>query len=155
MPAKRNANAAKKAVKKNTPAYSAGIMGGSTKNDILGVVGIVIAIALALSLFSTSQAIITMGVRTGLVKGFGAGAMLVPVAIFLFSLTFFVDSDIPLSARAAIGLSLIVVAILAMLSMVTAEPLAMRMIAIAMSTINGKYKCVILSLIDQSSLSAS
>ncbi|MBQ6395614.1 MAG: DNA translocase FtsK 4TM domain-containing protein, partial [Atopobiaceae bacterium] len=120
MPSKRNANAAQKAKGKAKAKPRSGmIMAENTKNDILGILGIVVAIALALSLFSTSQAIVTVAVRTALVKGFGAGALLVPIAILLFSLTFFVDSDVPVSARAAIGLTLIVLSVLAILSIGT------------------------------------
>ena len=92
------------------------IVDEGARNDIAGVALIVLAVALAFALFSQSQAIITSTVHTGLIRGFGAGAMLVPVALLLFGATFFVTTDTPLSARVAIGLGLVVVAVLSLLS---------------------------------------
>ena len=92
------------------------VLAESARNDILGVAVIVVAVALWFALVSPSVAPVTSAIHTALVLGFGVGAPLVPVALLLFGLTFFVGSDIPLSARAALGLSLIVCSVLAILS---------------------------------------
>ncbi|WP_028264223.1 FtsK/SpoIIIE family DNA translocase [Atopobium fossor] len=85
-------------------------------NDILGVLIAVIALALALALLSPSNAPVTHLTGQVLIQGFGAGALLVPIALFLYALTYFMSSDGPISRRIAVGLALIVVAILSILS---------------------------------------
>ncbi|MEY8436474.1 DNA translocase FtsK [Atopobiaceae bacterium 24-176] len=83
----------------------------------MGVALVVVAVAMAIALTSPSSAVVADACRTFLTYGFGAGAMLVPVALLLYAITFFLPSDGPVSARAAIGLALIVTAVLAMLSL--------------------------------------
>ena len=123
MPAKRTSNAAKKGRPANKsrsqsrrPAVGQGIV-GTVHGDILGIVLAVIAVALLASLAFESQAVVTSAVHDFLVLSFGAAAFLVPVALFVFAMTFFLDDDEPVSGRIALGLALIVVAILSMLSL--------------------------------------
>ncbi|MDU5129492.1 DNA translocase FtsK 4TM domain-containing protein [Atopobium minutum] len=85
-------------------------------NDIVGVLIAVIALAFALALLSPSEAPVTHFTGQMLMQGFGAGALLVPIALFLYALTYFMSSDGPISQRIALGLTLIVVAILSILS---------------------------------------
>lgn len=92
------------------------ILSANARNDVIGVVLIALAIALFVALFSSSTAPITYGIHTALARGFGAGALLVPVALLLFGITFFVTTESRITGRAALGLSLILLAVLSMLS---------------------------------------
>jgi S-DNA-T family DNA segregation ATPase FtsK/SpoIIIE len=47
---------------------------------------------------------------------FGAGALLIPAALLIFALTFFVGDEEPLSGRVALGLALVTIAILSITS---------------------------------------
>ena len=133
MPSNRRSNAAGKAAKRGS-----GLRGGgsrqaprgkgsagkaaqeglsSTQNDIAGVVLAVVAVAMFVSLVAPSSAIVTSMVGHALTLGFGTGAILVPIALFIFACTFFMDEDGPISCRVAGGLALIVLAVLAQLSL--------------------------------------
>lgn len=132
MPSNRRSNAAGKAAKKGSNSRGAGsrqaargrgsaekVSQGlsSTQNDIFGVILAVVAVAMFVSLVAPSSAIVTNAVGHLLTQGFGAGAILVPIALFIFACTFFMDEDGPISARVAGGLVLIVLAVLAQLSL--------------------------------------
>ncbi len=123
MPAKRSSNAAKKgrqsgkarsAARRRAPRAT---MVGTVRGDIVGVVVAVFAVALLAALVFPTSAVVTSAVHDFLVLSFGAAAPLVPVAIFVFATTFFLDGDEPVSGRVALGLALIVVAVLSMLSL--------------------------------------
>jgi len=123
MAQKRRSNAASKssrskqsAPKRSQRASAVDTSWDSTRNDIVGVVVAVLAIAMFISLISPSTAIVTRTVSDALVSCFGTGALLFPVALFVFAATFFIDEEGPISGRAALGLLLIVLAILALLS---------------------------------------
>lgn len=132
MPSNRRSNAAGKAAKKGSNSRAADSRQAargrgsaektsqglsSTQNDILGVVLAVVAVAMFVSLVAPSSAIVTSMVGHLLTLGFGAGAILVPIALFIFACTFFMDEDGPISGRVAGGLALIVLAVLALLSL--------------------------------------
>ncbi|RHJ96026.1 DNA translocase FtsK [Olsenella sp. AM05-17] len=132
MPSNRRSNAAGKAAKKGSNSRGAGSrqaargLGSaekasqglsSTQNDIFGVILAVVAVAMFVSLVAPSSAIVTSAVGHLLTQGFGAGAILVPIALFIFACTFFMDEDGPISAHVAGGLVLIVLAVLAQLSL--------------------------------------
>jgi S-DNA-T family DNA segregation ATPase FtsK/SpoIIIE len=132
MPSNRRSNAAGKAAKKGSNSRGAGSRQAargrgsaekasqglsSTQNDIFGVILAVVAVAMFVSLVAPSSAIVTSAVGHLLTQGFGAGAILVPIALFIFACTFFMDEDGPISARVAGGLVLIVLAVLAQLSL--------------------------------------
>ncbi len=132
MPSNRRSNAAGKAAKKGSNSRGAGSRQAargrgsaekasqglsSTQNDILGVILAVVAVAMFVSLVAPSSAIVTSAVGHVLTQGFGAGAILVPIALFIFACTFFMDEDGPISGRVAGGLVLIVVAVLAQFSL--------------------------------------
>lgn len=124
MPSKRTSNAARgrgasgkgrgKAPARR-PAQPAPAL-TKTQSDILGVVLAVTAIAMLVSIVSPSSAVVTSAVHDFLALSFGAAAVLVPVALFVFALTFFRGDEGPVSGRVALGLSLIVLAVMAMLS---------------------------------------
>lgn len=127
MPSNRRSNAAQRgskgrqskgqgrAASRGAAASSQGL--SATQNDIVGVVIGVIAVALFVSLVVPSSALVTKMMGEGLTLAFGAGAILFPIALFVFACTFFMDEEGPISGRVAGGLSLIVVAILTMLSL--------------------------------------
>ncbi len=126
MPSKRSSNAAKN--KKNNSSRqaqsraaqaAAADFGGLTtaQSDIIGVVLAVLAIAMFISVVAPSTAPVTSAMGHLLGLGFGTGAVLVPVALFVFAMTFFTADEGPISGRVAAGLVLIVVAVLAMISL--------------------------------------
>ncbi len=117
MPQKRGSNAAKgkaRATTTNTPRLGR----ASLQNDLVGMVLAILAIAMLVSLVSPSGAVVTHAVEQGLTLAFGIGAILCPVTLFLYSLTFFVEGEEPLGGRAALGLVLVSLAILSIISLV-------------------------------------
>lgn len=115
MPAKRSQNAKRQARRPQTSAQA------GTANDLVGVAIIVLALSMIVALASPSTAIVTHAMAEGLRLGFGAGAMLVPIALILFACTLFLPTDNPLVARVALGLGLVVLAALSMLSILAPE----------------------------------
>lgn len=117
MPQKRNSNAAKArgtAAGSSRPVSSAR---AAAQNDIAGVALAILAVALLVSLVSPSGAIVTHAVERGLTMCFGVGAILCPITVFLFALTFFVEGEEPFGTRAAFGLVLVSAAVLALISL--------------------------------------
>lgn len=114
MPSKRSSNAAQGRARKGRAQSP---LTKTFKQDITGLILAIIAIAMCIALLDKSQAIITSGVRSALTYCFGAGALLVPIALFMFALTYFIERDEPVNWNIAIGLALIVVAILSLLSL--------------------------------------
>ena len=123
MPSNRNQNAAKKgnkntrqqgrqrAAKPVAPQRSAAV------NDILGVVLIALSIAMVIAVVIPTSAPVTAAVGAFLSMLFGRGALLAPLALAIFALTFFADEEGPLSGRIAFGLVLIVLSILSFISL--------------------------------------
>ena len=125
MAAKRTSNAARSKQTKNTGAKGRAVSSGrgahqayatGLSNDIAGVLLAVIAVAMGFALASPTGAPVTHAIAQGLSLGFGAGAPLVPIALFVFALTFFAPSGSLVSSRVAIGLFIVVIAVLAVLS---------------------------------------
>ncbi len=121
MPSSRSRNAAKKGSPKakggKAQPKAEGIVLTDAERDIAGVVLAVLAIAMFVSVVVPSGAVVTSAVGHALTMCFGAGAVLVPVALFLFSTTFFMGEDGPFSGHVAAGLALVVLAVLAMISL--------------------------------------
>ena len=123
MPAKRTSNAAKKgtrgrAQQRRAPqAAPAATLVGTVRGDIIGVVLVVLAAALFATIVVPSTAVVTSAVRDFLALSFGVAAPLVPAALLAFAVTFFIDGDEGVPGRVALGLALIVVAVLAMISL--------------------------------------
>lgn len=90
---------------------------GSVTGDLVGIALAVVAIAMVVSIVAPSSAVITSAVGNGLELAFGAGAILFPLALLAFSATFFVEDGTLVSGRIAVGLTLVVLAVLAMLSL--------------------------------------
>ncbi len=119
MPQKRRQNAAKQnrnnGVKK--AQNTARVGRASAQNDIIGVVLAVLAVAMLVSLLLPSTALVTHGVSEVLTICFGIGAILCPVSLLLFAVTFFIEGEEPLGTRAALGLALISLAVLSLMSL--------------------------------------
>lgn len=116
MPAKRTSNAAKNRRRSQGARHPERTLQG-TSADIVGVVLAVLAVALLAALLVPSSAVVTSATRDLMALSFGVAAPLVPVAIFVFATTFFLGDDEPVSGRVALGLSLIVLAVLGMVSL--------------------------------------
>lgn len=114
--ASKSSKSKQSAARKRATHAAADAAWDSTRNDIVGVIIAVLAIALFISLITPSSAIVTRTMSAALTSCFGTGALLFPVALFVFAATFFIDEEGPISGRVALGLLLIVLAILAMLS---------------------------------------
>ena len=127
MPAKRTSNAPRKQSSKSRtsqrPARSgsagaaAAPMAGTVRGDIVGVLLAVFSLALLAAILFPSSAVVTSAVHDFLALSFGVAAPLVPCAIFVCAVTFFLDDKQGVSSRMALGLGLIVLAILAMISL--------------------------------------
>ena len=128
MPANRSKNAASRSrqsgkskggaqARRQAPARGGAVALSSTQADILGVVLAVVAVAMLAAIVVPSSAVVTSALHDFLALSFGAAALLVPVALFLFAMTFFMGKEGPVSGRVAVGLSLIVLSVMAMLSL--------------------------------------
>ena len=126
MPAKRTSNAANKSkskAKARTPqrparsGSSGGAVVGTVRGDIIGVLLAVFSLALLAAILFPSTAVVTSAVHDFLALSFGVAAPLVPCAIFVCAVTFFLDDKEGVSGRVALGLGLVVLAILAMISL--------------------------------------
>lgn len=120
MPSNRSKNAARKGSSKarsKTASQPRDLMLSDAQRDIAGVILAVVSVAMFVSVVAPSGAVVTNAVGHALTLSFGAGAVLVPVALFLFATTFFMGEDGPFSGHVAAGLALIVFAVLAMISL--------------------------------------
>ncbi len=111
----RSTGKARAAQRANEPVFAS--LRGSAGGDIVGLVLAVLAIAMVISLAAPSSAPVTRAMGSFLTTCFGAGAFLFPVALFVYAMTFFLDTDEPLSGRLALGLTLIIVSILSLISL--------------------------------------
>ena len=128
MPANRSKNAPSRGrqsgkskggaqARRQAPGRGGAVALSSTQTDILGVVLAVVAVAMLVAIMVPSSAVVTSALHDFLALSFGAAAVLVPVALFLFAMTFFMGEEGPVSRRVATGLSLIVLSVMAMLSL--------------------------------------
>ena len=124
MPSKRSSNAQQKRRAKGPGSTGRGRAQreslaparGTAANDILGVALIVVSIVMFLSLVTPTSAPVTHALGEFLTLCFGMGAFLCPVALIVFSSTFFVEREGSAGTRVAVGLALVVAAILGILS---------------------------------------
>ena len=124
MPSKRSSNAQQKRRAKGSGSAgrgraqreSLGPARGTAANDILGVALIVVSVVMFLSLVTPTSAPVTHALGEFLTLCFGMGAFLCPVALIVFSSTFFVEREGSAGTRVAVGLALVVAAILGILS---------------------------------------
>lgn len=124
MPSKRRTNAAAKGARGRQQggggrrkAAVAQAPRSAQANDIIGVILIAIAAAMAVALLVPTSAPVTQAAGSFLSLCFGRGALLVPLALTLFAITFFLDQYGPLPTHVAAGLLLIVTAILSLMSL--------------------------------------
>lgn len=122
-------------------AQSASVPRSAQTNDIIGVVLIALALAMSIALMGASQAPVTQATGEFLRLCFGAGAFMCPIAIIVFASTFFVDGQGPVPRRVAVGLLLIVVAVLSLLSLFWpgAESTPDVILAPAIAVVRGGY----------------
>lgn len=85
-------------------------------SDIVGIALGVLALAMAVALLLPTTAPVTRAAGDGLTLLFGAGALLVPVSLLVFALTFFMRSSERISGRVALGLALITLSVLSIVS---------------------------------------
>lgn len=124
MPSKRSSNAQQKRRAKGSGSAGRGRAQreslvparGTAANDILGVALIVVSVVMFLSLVTPTSAPVTHALGEFLTLCFGMGAFLCPVALIVFSSTFFVEREGSAGTRVAVGLTLVVAAILGILS---------------------------------------
>lgn len=124
MPSKRSSNAQQKRRAKGSGSAGRGRAQreslaparGTAANDILGVTLIVVSVVMFLSLVTPTSAPVTHTLGEFLTLCFGMGAFLCPVALIVFSSTFFVEREGSAGTRVAVGLALVVAAILGILS---------------------------------------
>lgn len=124
MPSKRSSNAQQKRRAKGSGLAGRGRAQreslaparGTAANDILGVALIVVSVVMFLSLVTPTSAPVTHALGEFLTLCFGIGAFLCPVALIVFSSTFFVEREGSAGTRVAVGLALVVAAILGILS---------------------------------------
>ena len=124
MPSKRSSNAQQKRRAKGSGTAGRGRAQreslaparGTAANDILGVALIVVSVVMFLSLVTPTSAPVTHALGEFLTLCFGMGAFLCPVALIVFSSTFFVEREGSAGTRVAVGLALVVAAILGILS---------------------------------------
>ncbi len=123
MPSNRNQNAAKRGNKnarqqgRQRAAKAPAAPRSAAANDIIGVVLIAVSVAMVIAVVVPTTAPVTAAVGAFLSLLFGRGALLAPLALALFALTFFADDEGPLSGRIAFGLALIVLAVLSLISL--------------------------------------
>ena len=99
-----------------TARQSAGSIRGTIKGYIVGIALIVCAVAMVASLVVPSGAIVTRTMAWLLRLCFGRGAILFPATLVVFAVSFFFKDGGPVSKRSIVGMSLIVLAILGLLS---------------------------------------
>ena len=118
MPQKRRQNAAKGSAQARGAAPQAGgvAVAETAKNDIVGIAVAILALALLVTLVMPTTAVITQTIRSFLSQSFGVGAILCPLALLLYAMSFFVGGDQPLGGRAALGLLLVCTSILSLIS---------------------------------------
>ena len=85
-------------------------------SDIVGLLLVVLAVALAVALLLPSSAPVTRASGEMLVLLFGSGALLLPLSLLLFALTFFMGEEESLSGKVAFGLALVTLSVLSIAS---------------------------------------
>ncbi len=119
---KRAESPAEKKAKRNAAALDISdeerIFDESTRRNIVGVVLIVLAVVLMVAAILPSEAVLTSFLSQALHLSLGLGAYLLPLVLAACGLSFFVSySQGRLSLRLALGLCLIVVAVLGILGL--------------------------------------
>ncbi len=102
------------------PAPYVEASGSRTRHDIAGIVIGVVGVALLIAVLTPTTGVLTMGVSGLLHRLLGLGALLVPLALIVWAITFFVPTNRVMPGRVACGLGLIALGVIALLG-ITAE----------------------------------
>lgn len=94
--------------------------GRSTALDIVGVLLIIAAIALAVLIFIPTEAPVAYWINFALTWAFGVGAILLPLAILVWALSLLFQGSASVSGRFALGLFCIVSALLSLITLLSA-----------------------------------
>lgn len=87
--------------------------------DILAVIITVIALALLFSVLAPDTGVLSNYISQGLFLGLGVGAYILPIAVFIWGIGFFVHHDSKAIGRTALGFGLIIIALLAYFGLFT------------------------------------
>ena len=90
-----------------------------THHDIAGVAVGIVGVALLIAVLMPTTGVLTSAVSGALHAVFGVGALIVPVGLVLWGVTFFVHTDRILPGRAAVGLGLVALAVISLLGITT------------------------------------
>ena len=121
-PANKNASKGKKAAA-DQDKNGLGLIDERTKRDITGVVFAILAIILFVAAIIPSDALVTSFISQFLHLSFGLGAYFLPIVLLMIGGSFFIRFERQhVTARVAIGLTMIFLAVLALLAVFT--PLA-------------------------------
>lgn len=94
--------------------------GRSSALDIVGVLLIIEAIALAVLIFIPTEAPVAYWINFALTWAFGVGAILLPLAILVWALSLLFQGSASVSGRFALGLFFIVSALLSLITLLSA-----------------------------------
>ena len=114
----------KKTTRKKTPARGAAasrsapapVLDDDSRHEIAGIVLASLGVALAITLLSSTAAVVPAAIATALRHGVGMGAYAVPVLVLLWAVTFFVRSVRIDEIRVGVGLLLLLLAFISILA---------------------------------------
>ncbi len=101
------------------PERHPGMLDEGARRDIAGVVIAVVGVALLVAVLTPTSGVLTQAVSEGLHAVLGVGAFLLPAALLLWALTFFVRVPQLVPSRVAAGLALIALAALGIAGLCT------------------------------------
>lgn len=109
----RNAPAKKSGARTRTqPPAPQPVLDDESRHEIVGILLAAFAVALGISVYSSTSGVIPEAVSGLLRAGFGIGAYAIPVLVILWSVTFFLSSIRIDELRVGLGLGLFLVAVL-------------------------------------------
>ncbi len=120
---------------RTTETESRPLLDDESRNDIIGVALIALAIALGIAVITESAGVLGGFVATGMRMGFGVGAYFIPVLLLAWGLTFFVKSFAISERRVGAGMLVVLISIIAMAAL--AAPVAGFWDSITLETYGG------------------
>ncbi|MEE8719473.1 MAG: DNA translocase FtsK 4TM domain-containing protein [Coriobacteriales bacterium] len=123
----RAASATRRAVEVREPEQGRGYtyapggadLDGRTRHDIAGVVIGVVGVALLIAVLTPTTGVLTRGVSDALHALLGLGAFIVPLAMIVWAITFFIPTQRVLPGRVALGLGLLALSVISILGITT------------------------------------
>lgn len=97
----------------------AGLLDMQAHHDIAGVIVGIVGVALLIAVLTPTTGMLTSAISNGLHALLGVGAVLVPIALIIWGVTFFVNTDRIMPGRAALGLGLVALAVISLLGITT------------------------------------